>query len=973
MRQLRSLLICLSVFAMALSLPSISFGALISSSVDSARADLDSGSTIELLLSFENDLDITALKMDNLRRKMSRQENYRLVMERLESGRKELEGSISNKLQTLQKAGEISSFRFFTSSKTVLVSAQSSAIDQLKLLPGVRLISLNHRISLIEPVDEIPSLVYAKPTVDNAAFNAIGVSSLWNLGLTGRGRLICSFDTGVDGAHPALSRKWRGNNGGSVSASWFAPRGDSLPYDNIGHGSHTMGVMIGSTTDDTIGLAPDAEWISAAVIDQGASFSATLSDILSAFDWALNPDGDLNTFNDVPDVICNSWGVPAGILGSCDNTFWTAIDNVEAAGIFTVFAAGNEGPNPGTIRNPADRATSPTNAMAVGAIDPASSVIASFSSRGPSGCGGAIKPDLVAPGVNIYSSHKDGTYKVMSGTSMAAPFVAALAALIRQYNPEATVADIKNALMASADDLGPVGDDNSYGMGAINATRILDYIEAPRQLQVVVAGHTITGGDDQFADPGEVVQLILSINEPSGLTDSVDIYLTSQSETVATGADVLRFYFSPGSTFATSSEAFSINISQQAISGQTASLEANYNIPGQVEMQTTQFSIQIGQVVPGTITSLQAGEIKLGLSDFGQFGFGSGSIYQAGGDGFQFRSGTNLLYEGGLIVARSGSMVSDAIRSADGSFKTSDFIPEPGGPILPAVSFDSSLFSFYSDGHAVAPIPISIRQNISHNNSNYIIVEFELTNPMPEVINNLSVAFFCDFDLIRSEDRLEYDDEIGLLYQYNFSTGEYVGLVGLGTNQFGYLAVNEGGVDKAGFSKLDKYNLTMQAVPELRGSGTGDWYMVIARQIASLDAFSSESMTIAMVASGSLEELRMAAELAIEAYMGVLDADEERALLPREIEMKQNFPNPFNPTTTINYVLPAAQTVLLNVYNVTGQKVRILFEGSAQAGENSVVWDGRDDSNRAVASGIYFYRLRTENGEVITRKMALLK
>lgn len=973
MNRLTSFFICLSIFALALCLPMEAKGVEISQSVKSAQAELEPSSTIDLLLSFENDLDVTALKMDHLRRKMSRQENYRLVMERLYAGRRSLESSISGQLQTLQAAGEISEFRFFTSSKTVLVSARLSAITHLEALPGVRLIILNQKISLIEPVSEEPTQLFAKPTIDNTALNAIGITSLWSLGLTGRGRLICSFDTGVDADHPALSSKWRGNNGGSASESWYSPRGDSLPFDKIGHGSHTMGVMVGSTAEDTIGLAPDAEWISAAVIDQGAGFSTTLADILSAFDWALNPDGDLSTFDDVPDVICNSWGVPVGILGTCDNTFWTAIDNVEAAGILTVFAAGNEGPSPGTVRNPADRAASPTNAMAIGAINPADNIIAGFSSRGPSGCDNAIKPDLVAPGVNIYSSHKDGSYKVMSGTSMAVPFVAGLALLIRQYNPEVTVEEIKNALMQSANDLGPVGDDNSYGRGAINAAQVLGYIEAPRQVQVVVAGHTISSGSDQFADPGEEAQLVLSINEPSGLSDSIDIYLTSLSEYVSIPTDTIRFYFSPGSTFTTSTDSFLLSISQQAISGEIATLVANYFIPGGTEQQTAEFSIQLGQPLPGLITSLQAGEIDFGFSDFGQFGFGTGSIYQAGGVGFRFKSGPNLLYEGGLIVARSASMVSDAIRQADGSFKASDFFPEPGGPILPATSVDSSLMSQYSDEKAVAPIPISIRQNISHNNGNYIIVEFELINPMPEVINNLSAAFFCDFDLIQFDDQLEYDELTGMLYQYNLSSGDYVGLVGLGTNQFGYLAINNSGNDKVGISKLDKYELTMQAVSEIRGTGRGDWYMVVSRQISSLGAFASDRFAVGLVAGNSLADLRLAAGLAAEDYMGVLDADDDLALLPDQLEMKQNYPNPFNPATTIKYILPAAQMVHLNVYNVAGQKVRTLFDGLARAGENSIIWDGRDDSNRSVASGVYFYRLQTAHGEVLTRKMALLK
>jgi hypothetical protein len=96
--------------------------------------------------------------------------------------------------------------------------------------------------------------------------------------------------------------------------------------------------------------------------------------------------------------------------------------------------------------------------------------------------------------------------------------------------------------------------------------------------------------------------------------------------------------------------------------------------------------------------------------------------------------------------------------------------------------------------------------------------------------------------------------------------------------------------------------------------------------------------------------------------------------LPASFSLSQNYPNPFNPGTTIKFYNNRAQAIkaTLEVYNILGQKVIVLFDGKALPGVNTIEWNGRDADGRSVASGIYFYNLRTL-GENITRKMVLLK
>jgi hypothetical protein len=100
--------------------------------------------------------------------------------------------------------------------------------------------------------------------------------------------------------------------------------------------------------------------------------------------------------------------------------------------------------------------------------------------------------------------------------------------------------------------------------------------------------------------------------------------------------------------------------------------------------------------------------------------------------------------------------------------------------------------------------------------------------------------------------------------------------------------------------------------------------------------------------------------------------DDQGSILPRDFQLGQNYPNPFNPSTTIDYNLPRQGHVTIEVFNTLGQRVQILVDGEQSAGSHSVIWNGANESGQAVATGVYFYRLKTDN-RVKTRKMLLLR
>jgi subtilisin family serine protease len=270
---------------------------------------------------------------------------------------------------------------------------------------------------------------------------------------TGVGSVVGSFDTGVDMDHPDLAPRYRGNH----SISWFDPYGEhASPFDPNGHGTHTTGTAVGGdASGSNIGVAPGAQWIAAkAWDDQGVGLASAFHEI---FEWFLAPGGDPAN---APDVVNASWGF---FESGCIPEFQADIQALRAAGIFPAFAAGNDGPDPGSVHSPG----ADPESFAVGATDFFDD-IAFFSARGPSPCGGIIKPELSAPGVSILSTLPGGDYLAADGTSMATPHVTGAVAVLRSINPALTVDELEAALTLGAVDLGPAGPDNSFGAGRLD-------------------------------------------------------------------------------------------------------------------------------------------------------------------------------------------------------------------------------------------------------------------------------------------------------------------------------------------------------------------------------------------------------------------------------------------------------------------------------------------------------------------------
>lgn len=391
-------------------------------------------------------------------RNIGRAEQASRAVEALTMTAEKTQGALKNFLDDKKSKGKVKSYTSFWIFNGFSVTATPDAIQELAAHPDVFSITADE-------LDIVPAAAPQALSNPEANVSLINAPALWSMGYTGQGVVVASMDSGVSMSHPDLANRWRGG-----SNSWFDPYGQhpTTPVDFSGHGTWTMGVMVGGDSGgSSIGAAPSAQWIAVKMFNDAGASTATA--IHLGYQWLLDPDGNPATA-DAPQVVNNSWSFA---YPGCNLDFEPDLQALRAAGILPVFAAGNGGPSANTSYSPANN----PSAFAVGAINNSSSIYG-LSSRGPTTCGGSasVFPELVAPGVNIYTTDLSGFYTTASGTSLAAPHVTGGLALLLSALPNLTISQQESALLDSAFDLGAAGPDDVYGYGR------LDLLAAYQQL-----------------------------------------------------------------------------------------------------------------------------------------------------------------------------------------------------------------------------------------------------------------------------------------------------------------------------------------------------------------------------------------------------------------------------------------------------------------------------------------------------------
>lgn len=349
--------------------------------------------------------------------------------------------------------GSAVKYKSYWIKNTILVeSAGINVLNTLTSLSDVEAIRARKTFILYEPDTSAAVTDYGLNAIE-PNLTHVNADDAWAAGFVGTGLVVANIDTGVRYSHQALVGQYRGNNGDGTfdhNYNWFNPdsASDVVPRDGHGHGTHTMGTIVGDDgVSNQIGIAPGAEWMACAGCPDGGCTDSALLGCGEFIAAPTNLAGLLPNPDMRPNVVNNSWG-------DCGTAYdpWYAdvIDGWQAAGIYPVFSNGNasncgygEPPGLNTVGNPARSG----NVTGVGSSGEQNGLYATHSNWGPTDNLDTInptdgfdmlKPQVLAPGVSIRSStpgsdteYQDG----WSGTSMSAPHVTGLVALIWQAAP----------------------------------------------------------------------------------------------------------------------------------------------------------------------------------------------------------------------------------------------------------------------------------------------------------------------------------------------------------------------------------------------------------------------------------------------------------------------------------------------------------------------------------------------------------
>lgn len=841
-------------------------------------------------------------------------------------------------------------------------------------------------MSVAREISRDPSVEYAEPryiyrvqfTPNDSLYSfqvhlkKIQADLAWDVTQGNTTVIIGIVDTGVDWKHPDLAANiWHNPHPGSNpsfpndSIGWdFAGfdgnHPDNDPSPGNPHGTHVAGdaAAVGNNRIGVTGVAPRCK-----IMAIKAGLDNPNSNII-----LYGYEGIKYAADNGAKIINTSWG-GAGYSQIAREI----VDYAFSKGALIVAAGGND--NTDALQYPSGY----PRVLGVGSVDQ-NDVRSFFSNFGQ-------QIQVMAPGENIWSTVPNGQYqnRGWTGTSMASPIAAGVAALVKSIHPTWTPDQIAQQVRVSADIIDTLNPDfvQQLGYGRVNAYRaVKDSNYKAVQMVSFVASDSTFGNNDGSFDPGETITIVGQFESFLSPTTNTTVQLTTfdPSVTVLNGTVNLG----PMVTLQTKSNStspFTVRISQDVPENWV--LKFIINITDGSYRDHTLFSI----IAKPTYRDQNINNVTMTITSKGTLAFndypdniqGSGFVYRPGGP-------ENLLFEGAFMAGTDVNHVVDVARSANQSVQSSDFISKqriiirtPG-----TISNQDAVTAFSDESAASNKVGLRVRLNSyafkQNQDADYVILKYTLVNTNAAPISNLYNGLYFDWDLGPNgqNNNARYDVSRRLGYIYNIDSTvipTYAGVSLLSGQALpAFRAINNDNTVPGnpwgvydGFTKAEKWE-SLSGGTSYNQEGPGDVSFVIGTGPLSIAPNDSIVVGYAVLAGNKLTDLQFHADAAARKWSNlVTEVRRTNVALPLIFQLYQNYPNPFNPSTIIRYDVAKESYVTLKVHNILGQEVLTLVDGRQPAGQYEVPL-----SALQLPSGVYFYKLQAGTF-VDVKKMLLLK
>ncbi len=590
--------------------------------------------------------------------------------------------------------------------------------------------------------------------------------------------------------------------------------------------------------------------------------------------------------------------------------------------------------------------------------------------------------DVVAPGVAIYSTWQNDTYNTTSGTSMSAPLVAGLAALVADVFPGYTPLQIGEQIRATAENIDDVNPSfqHLFGSGRIDA---FDAVSNNSAKSVRITDYTVNdlGDGDGIIESGE--NFSIELTATNFLAELTNLTVTIENQPAHASVINGSSNFGSMNTLETKSNPTQkLEIAIDPDTPPNTEIDILLKFTGGTYTGYQWITVNANP----TFGNQDINNLLLTLTSNGSLGFND-FPNNTEGEGLKFKGEDNLLFEGALIYGTSNKTVVNCARNSDASAKDEDFkIIQPLVINTPGNEAGQQGFAVFDDSNTNGLGLVTKFSSFAFSNppdDNFIILRYRFLNNSPNAINNFYAGLYFDFDMDENDwdgDIAEYDtvNNFGYVYDEDGNPTETkIGIALLSPGKNNFYAMDQNGdnggiISWDGFTDAEKWSALSGGLNFLQ-AGPSDISVTISAGPLTIPQNDSLDVAFSICAAKTENDLIASVNRSRIKYINLPSGvDEQNLNIPGSFSLLQNYPNPFNPSTTIKYAIPASDNsqttkVKLVVYDLLGREVTTLVNSEKSPGYYQVNFDAS-----GLPSGLYFYKLTAGKYNAV-KKMILMK